>query len=138
MSLRYPDLAALVLRIGFGLYMLLGHGLSKLMHLVDGGDIKFASILGLPPKVCLTLVVIAEFFACIMIIVGYKSRLASIPLIITMAIAAFLVHGSDPFFMQGAEGGSKEPALIYLIGFLAIFLLGSGRYSLDDKVDCVL
>jgi len=138
MSLRYPDLAALILRIGFGLYMLLGHGYGKLMKLIEGGDIKFVSILGIPPSICLTLVVIAEFFACIMIIVGYKARLAAIPLIITMLVAAFWVHGDDPFFMHGAEGGSKEPALIYLFGFLGIYLLGSGKYSLDDKFDSVL
>ena len=138
MSLRYPDLAALVLRVGFGTYMLLGHGLSKFMKLIEGGEIKFVSILGMSPTVCLTLTVIAEFFACIMIILGYKSRLAAVTLIITMAIAAFWVHKGDPFFMQSAEGGSKEPALIYLFGFLAIYLLGSGRYSLDDQFDSVL
>jgi len=59
-------------------------------------------------------------------------------MIITMAVAAFIVHGGDPFFMQGAENGSKEPAMLYLIGFLGIYLLGSGRYSLDDKFDSVL
>lgn len=138
MTLRYPDLAALILRVGFGLYMLLGHGLSKFMNLIEGGTIKFPSILGLPPSVCLALAVFAEFVACILIIVGYKTRLAALPVIITMAIAAFMIHGGDPFFMQKAEGGSKEPAMIYLIGFLAIYLLGSGKYSLDDKLDSVI
>lgn len=138
MTLRYPDLAALVLRLGFGLYMLLGHGLGKLAKLLDGGEIKFLSVLGLSPKMSLILAVLAEFFACILIIVGYKTRLAAIPMIITMLIAAFMVHGSDPFFMYGATDGSKEPALIYLIGFIAIYCLGSGKYSLDDKIDSVL
>ena len=138
MTLRYPDLAALILRIGFGGYMLMGHGLGKLSKLMAGGDIKFISILGMSPTVSLALAVFAEFFACIMIIVGYKTRLAAIPMIITMAIAAIMVHGGDPFFMQKAEGGSKEPAMIYLIGFLAIYFLGSGKYSLDDTIDSVL
>lgn len=138
MTLRYPDLAALVLRLGFGFYMLLGHGLGKLMKLMAGGEVKFLSILGLSPRVSLTLAVLAEFFACILIIVGYKTRLAALPMIITMLVAAFMVHGSDPFFMYGAEGGSKEPALIYLLGFIAIYLLGSGKYSIDDKMDSVL
>lgn len=138
MTLRYPDLAALVLRVGFGLYMLFGHGMGKLLKLMDGGEIKFFSFLGLSPKVSLTLAVIAEFFACILIIIGYKTRLAALPMIITMLVAAFLVHGADPLFMYGAEGGSKEPALLYLVGFVAIYLLGSGKYSLDDKLDSVL
>jgi len=138
MSLQYPDLAALILRIGFGGYMLMGHGLSKLMKLCAGGEIKFFSFLGLPPSFSLGLAVFAEFVACILIIIGYKTRLAALPMIITMLVAAFIYHGGDPFFMQKAEGGSKEPALIYLIGFVSIYLLGSGKYSVDDKVDTVL
>jgi len=138
MTLRYPDLAALVLRVGFGLYMLLGHGLGKFQSLIGGGEIQFPSILGLPASVCLGLAVFAEFLACIFIIVGYKTRLAALPVLMTMIIAAFMIHGNDPFFMQGAEGGSKEPAMLYLFGFLSIYLLGSGKYSVDDKMSSVL
>lgn len=137
MTLRYPDLAALILRLGFGLYMLIGHGLGKFNMLLSG-DIQFPSLLGMPAKVCLILAVIAEFFACLLIIVGYKTRLAAIPMIMTMAIAAFIVHGGDPWFMGRGDGGSKEPAMIYLFGFLAIYLLGSGKFSLDDKLDSVI
>ena len=118
--------------------MLLGHGMGKLSKLMAGGEVKFISFLGLSPTLSLALAVFAEFFACIMIIIGYKTRLAAIPMIITMLIAALVVHGADPFFMQKASGGSKEPAMIYLFGFLAIYLLGSGKYSLDDTFDSVL
>ena len=139
MSLRYPDLAALVLRLGFGLSMLLGHGLGKFTTLLEGGTVKFPGLFGMPPKVCLILAVLAEFFACILVIIGYKTRLATIPVILTMIIAAFWVHGSDPLFTSATNGGgSKEPALIYLLGFLAIYLLGSGQYSIDDKYDSAL
>jgi len=138
MTIRYPDLAALVLRIGFGAYMLFGHGLSKFLKLINGGEIQFPSVLGISPTICLTLTVLAEFIACILIIVGYKTRLASLLVIITMVVAAFYIHAGDPFFMSGSKGGSKEPAIIYLIGFVALYLLGSGRYSLDEKLDSVI
>lgn len=138
MTIQYPDLAALFLRIGFGMYMLLGHGVGKLNKLIEGGDIQFFSFMGLSSKVCLTLAVIAEFLACVLIIIGYKTRLATLPLIITMLVAIFVVHGPDPWFMYGAKGGSKEPAFIYLMGFVSIYLLGSGRYSVDDKFDSVI
>jgi len=138
MTIRYPDLAALVLRLGFGAYMLFGHGVSKFEKLLAGGDIKFVSLLGVPPKICLTLAVLAEVIASVCIMVGYKTRLATIPLIFTMIVAAFYIHGDDPFFMSGSKGGSKEPALVYLFGFLAIYLLGSGKYSVDDKLDSVI
>lgn len=139
MTLVYPNLAALILRLGFGIYMLCGHGWGKMQMLMAGGEIKFPSVLGLSPHLSLSLAVLAEFIACIMIIIGYKTRIASLLMIITMTIAAFLIHSSDPFFMQNATGGgSKEPAIIYLVGFLAIYLLGSGKYSVDDKLDSVL
>ncbi|MBT8231393.1 MAG: DoxX family protein [Saprospiraceae bacterium] len=138
MIIRYPDLAALVLRLGFGLYMLLGHGLSKFNMLLAGGEIRFPSVLGMPPKISLILAVAAEFIACIMIIIGYKTRLAALPMIITMLIAAFVIHSGDPWFMQSADGGSKEPALIYMLGFLSIYLLGSGKYSIDSRVDSIM
>ena len=133
MTIQYPDITALILRLGFGLYMLLGHGYGKLMKLLSGEEIQFISFLGLSPKTSLALTVFAEFIACIFIIIGYKTRFATIPLIITLIVAVFVVHGNDPWFMHGAEGGSKELAMIYLIGFFSIYLLGSGKYSLDDR-----
>ena len=133
MTIQYPDFSALILRLGFGLYMLIGHGYGKLMKLFSGDEIQFFSFLGLPADISLGLAVFAEFIACIFIIIGYKTRLATFPLIITMLIAVFVVHGSDPWFMYGAGGASKEPAMIYLIGFISIYFLGSGKYSIDDR-----
>ena len=43
-----------------------------------------------------------------------------------MAVAAFIVHASDPI-------GTKEKALLYLIGFVVIFLAGPGKYSIDKN-----
>jgi putative oxidoreductase len=93
---------------------------------------------GMSPAIGLGLAVFAEFFACIFIIIGFKTRLAAIPMVITMAVAAFYIHGSDAWFMQATDGSSKEPAMLYLIGFASIFMLGSGKYSLDDKISSVL
>lgn len=138
MTLRYPDLAALFLRVGFGLYMMFGHGYGKFQMLLDGGGSDFPGVLGLPSTLSLTLAVIAEFIACIFIIVGYKTRIASIFVIMTMLIAALVIHGGDPWFMQGAKGGSKEPAMLYAIGFISIYLLGSGKYSIDNKVESII
>ena len=106
--------------------------------LFSGAEIKFPSILGLPPTVSLALAVFAELLACILIIVGFKTRLAAIPVIITMLIAAFMIHGQDPLFMSMSDGASKEPAILYGLGFFTIYLLGSGKYSIDHRVDSIL
>ena len=50
------------------------------------------------------------------------------PPVITMLVAAMVIHGADPF-------AKKEFALLYFFGFLAITLLGAGKYSLDGKLN---
>ena len=124
------DLAALILRVGFGFFMAFGHGLGKLQMLFSG-NVAFPPMFGLSSTVALSLAVLAEFVAAIAIITGLKTRLASVPLIFTMGVAAFVVHFSDPLFATGASGGSKEMALLFFTGFLGTFLLGSGKYSID-------
>ncbi len=127
------DLASLILRVGLGFFMVFGHGLGKLQMLISG-EIQFAALFGLSPAINLTLAVLAEFFAALLVMIGLKTRLASIPVILTMAVAVFIVHFSDPLF-AASGGGSKEFAAIYLIGYLGILLLGSGKYSLDALID---
>ena len=122
---KQNDLAKLLLRIGFGGFMLT-HGLPKLMKLFEGGPIQFADPIGVGPTFSLILTVFAEFVCAILIIVGYKTKWAAIPLVITMLVAAFVIHGGDPW-------GKKEFALLYAIGFIGIGLLGSGKYSIDRK-----
>tara|TARA_R100001369_G_scaffold90003_1_gene128361 strand:+ start:438 stop:809 length:372 start_codon:yes stop_codon:yes gene_type:complete len=114
----------LFLRLTFS-GMMLTHGIPKLLNLVQG-DIQFGDPIGLGPAVSLILAVIGEAICPLLIILGLKTRIAAIPTIITMAVAAFIVHGSDPL-------GTKEMALLYLFGFTVIALLGSGRFSLDRK-----
>lgn len=127
------DLASLILRVGLGFFMVFGHGLGKLQMLISG-EIQFAALFGLSPAINLTIAVLAEFFAAILVMIGLKTRLASIPVIMTMAVAAFIVHFSDPLF-AASGGGSKEFAAIYLIGYLGILFLGSGKYSLDALIE---
>lgn len=119
------NLAKLILRIGFGGFMLT-HGIPKLMKLFAGGQIQFPDPLHLGSTTSLILTVIAEVVCAALILVGYKTKWASIPLVITMLVAAFVIHASDPL-------GKKEFALIYAVGFICIGMLGAGKYSLDRK-----
>ena len=117
------DFALLLLRAGFGL-MMLAHGYPKLQKLLAGGDIQFAAVAGLSPAVSLGLAVFAEFFCSLLLVLGLFTRLATIPLIITMAVAVFMIHGADAF-------GEKEMALHYLVVYVVLLCSGAGRYSLD-------
>ena len=125
------DLALLINRVIFGLFIVFGHGWGKLMRLLDG-DIQFSGVFGLPPVVNLLLAVFAEVVCGLALILGFQTRWAAIPLILTMMVAAFVVHAAHPFFMANAAGGgSKELAILFLAGFLLSFMLGGGKYTID-------
>lgn len=121
----YTNLASLFMRVGFG-GMMLTHGWGKLNKLIDG-EMSFADPIGFGAAPTLILAVLAEFISPIMLILGFKTRLATVLPAITMLVAAFIIHISDPW-------GKQEFPLLYFFGFLGVFLLGSGKYSLDWRL----
>lgn len=120
------DIGLLILRVGMSLAMLIGHGYSKLLNVIKG-NFEFVDPIGIGQAPTLILATLSEFVCAILIIIGFKTRLASIPMVITMFVAAFVYHLNDPF------EGSKEMSILYLIGFTAIALTGAGKYSLDKN-----
>lgn len=111
--------------------MAFGHGLGKFLKLT-AGDMKFASVMGLPPSISLVLAVITEFILPVLVILGFKTSWSAVPTALTMMVAAFVIHASDPWFAANASGGgSKEMAILFMLGFTAVSLLGGGKYSLD-------
>jgi|TARA_B110000305_G_scaffold241669_1_gene316872 putative oxidoreductase len=118
------NIALLFSRLAFSLSMLT-HGYPKLIKLFSESP-TFGNPIGLGEFPTLILAVLAEFIAPIFIIVGYKTKIFALLPIATMVVAAFIVHNGDAF-------QRKELALLYLIGFLIIFLLGPGKYSMDKK-----
>ncbi|SHE70163.1 putative oxidoreductase [Mariniphaga anaerophila] len=123
LPLANVNFALLLLRAGVAL-MMLTHGYPKLMHLLSGEPITFPAVPGLGVTLSFVLTVFAEFLCSILVLLGLGTRLSAIPLAITMAVAAFYAHGSDPF-------ASKEMALLYLTIFVVLALTGGGKYSVD-------
>jgi len=121
---RFYDSALALLRIVFSLLMMT-HGWSKLERILEG-NLSFGDPLGLGSTLSLYLVTFAELVAPIFIIVGFKTRIMALITSFAMAVAAFIAHGADPF-------AKKEMALLYLVGFLTVALMGPGRYSIDQR-----
>ena len=71
--------------------------------------------------------VFGEMVCSMAFIFGFLYRLAMLPMIFTMCIAFFVVHGSDPFAV-------KELAFIYLVVFILLYIAGPGKFSLDHFI----
>ena len=124
MKNNLPNLALALLRIGTAA-MLLTHGIPKIERLF-ADTITFSDPLGIGAAFSLILVLIAEVVAPIFIIIGYRTKIATLFPIIMMTVALLMVHFNDPF-------GKKEKAVFFLLAFLVIFLAGPGRYSIDKR-----
>jgi putative oxidoreductase len=85
------NLAMLLIRLGAG-SMIMMAGYNKLIHFADMKN-KFINFMGLGVTTSLCLVIFAEFFCAIFLMLGFLSRLAAIPLIINMSVALFMAHG---------------------------------------------
>lgn len=124
-SAAINSFAIFLLRVGLGVLMI-PHGYQKLIHFSEY-QMKFMDFLGLGSSITLGLTIGAEFFCSILLVVGLFTRFSLIPLIVAMVVAVFKAHHGDVF-------GDGEHGLLYLIGYVAIFLAGAGRFSLDALV----
>ncbi len=122
------DLGRLVLRLGLGISMLALHGLSKLQGFAELST-KFPDPLGVGSQASLALAVFAEVVGSVLLILGLLTRFAALTSLITMSVAFFLVHKAA---LSGE--GSGELALIYGLGYFALFLAGGGKLSVDQAV----
>jgi putative oxidoreductase len=117
------DFGVLFLRLSLAALMLV-HGLPKLTKLFAGEPIQFADPIGLGMAVSLGLAVFSEVFCSLAIAIGFKTRITSAFLAITMFIAAFVVHSSDSWSV-------KEKAVLYLCGYIVLIFTGGGKYSVN-------
>ncbi len=119
------NIALLLVRISVGI-MMLTHGGPKFMRLLDG-NLKFGDPIGMGSELSFILLVFAEFFCSIFILIGLGSRLASIPLLFTVLVILLVAKGADPVF-------DHVNILAYIATYILLFFTGSGKYSLDYKL----
>ncbi len=120
------SLGLLILRVGVGSLMLFGHGWGKLQGFSQNAA-QFPDPIGLGPQFSMAMAIFAEVFCSFLVIIGFKTRYAVIPLIITMLVAILVIHSADPF-------AKKEFALLFAIPFITLFFTGGGDYSVENIV----
>lgn len=106
---------------------MLYHGYPKFQQLIAGGEIKFADPIGIGTTASFVLTVFSEFFCSLLLLFGLATRLATIPLIISMLVIILIVHGPDTFDI-------KELAVHYLLVYLLLLVAGPGKYSIDRLI----
>ncbi len=128
-SIKYSDngisFAALLLRVALGV-MMLPYGFSKLVNFASKSN-TFADPFHIGSTPSLLLVIFAEVFCSVFIILGLFTRFACIPLIIVATVALGYANHWQLF-----DNGQK-PAL-FLTGFLALLFIGPGKVSLDKLI----
>jgi len=120
------NFAVLLLRLGFGIIMLANHGLDKLMNFSEIQN-RFYSFMGMGPKFSLVLAIFAEVFCSMFVVLGLFTRLAVVPLIITMLVAIFGANATEPLL-------KSEVALLYLTAYIVLLFVGPGRISIDGMM----
>ncbi len=130
-SIKYSagafNFSMLLLRVVFGLLILIKHGYDKLINF-STLQYKFYNFLHLGSKASLVLAIFAELLCALFIVLGLFTRLAAIPLVITMLVAIF---GFD----AGKSFVESEVALLYLTAFTTLLFCGPGKISIDGMIN---
>ena len=89
--------------------------------------------LGLPfPALNAFLATATESLGVILLFLGLGTRLISIPLMITMAVAIVTVHWEHGF--EAGNNGFEIP-MYYLLMLFTLLVFGSGRWSMDYWIE---
>lgn len=130
------DWSSLILRLTLGVVMV-PHGAQKLFGWFGGGGVSgtagFFESVGIPGAL-VYLVILAEFFGGLALIVGLLSRVWAVAIAAVMMGAIFTVHASNGFFMNWFGNQTGEGFEFHLVAIaiaLALAIRGSGALSVD-------
>ncbi len=133
------DIGLFIARISLGI-VILPHGLQKLLGLFGGpgfsGTVDFFVGSGLPSAVAI-LIIIAESFGALGLILGFFSRLAAFGITLIMLGAIFMVHIQNGFFMNwfGNQAGEGFEYHLLALGLsLVVLIKGGGKWSVDKMI----
>ena len=128
-SIKHSDnlasFALLILRVTMG-GLMVPHGYSKLVNFASRSS-NFSDPFHIGHAPSMALVIFAEFFCAVFVIMGVFTRLACIPIVIAMSVAVLYAHHGDIF-------GRGEHAALFLGGFLVLLLMGPGKVSMDRLI----
>ena len=129
-SKKNTNIGLLTLRLCLGI-LLLFHGIANL----NTGYSFIKSLLNNYhiPSILAYGVFIGEIIAPILILIGFKTQLASLTIAINMLVAILLAHSSEILSLNQFGGWAIELQVLYLFLAISLTFLGSGKYILPIK-----
>jgi putative oxidoreductase len=129
----YKYLGLLLLRLGIGGSMIAFHGYGKLVGGPEvwekiGSNMHYLGI-DMMPMVWGLMAALAEFLGSLLIMFGVLFRPAALALAFTMAVAVCR-HLSLPAGMAGAGWSAASHAMELFFVYVALFLIGPGKYRI--------
>lgn len=110
--------------------LMLFHGVHKAVHGIDA--IKVLVVKNGLPELVSYGVYVGEVLAPLFLIIGWKSRVWAAIIAFNMLTVIYLTQMGN-FLKLGDHGSwALELQMFYLLGSLAIVLLGSGRYAVEQ------
>jgi putative oxidoreductase len=122
------DFGLLVLRLWFGLLLLVNHGWPKLLTFSEKAS-TFSDPLGIGHVPSMIGALSGEVICSTLIVLGLATRLAALGAGFTMTVAFVAVHG-----MKLKGTGNGELAFVYLGVCVMLLIAGAGKFSLDRKL----
>ncbi len=129
---KNENVAFLIIRIGIGTMMLM-HGWAKITQGIGPIEGIFASK-GIPTFIAYGSY-LGEVLAPILIIIGYRARLAALIFLLTVIVALLTAHAGDIISLNahGMGGWAAELLGLYIMGGLSLFYTGAGKYAISTK-----
>jgi len=123
------DLGLLILRLTLGGLMLF-HGVAKVIHGI-GGIEGMLSSKGLPSFFAYG-VYVGEIIVPLLLILGFRTRIAALIFAFNMLVALLLAHSADIFSVSKHGGWAVELIALFLFGGIVLFFTGGGKFGLSN------
>lgn len=128
--MRNQYIGLLILRLSLGVLLLL-HGIAKVVRGVGSIKGRLADA-GLPEFIAYG-VYLGEVVAPILLIIGFRTRLAAAVVAINMLVVLFLAHAADIYKLSKSGAWAAELVGLFLFGSIALIFTGGGKYALSTS-----
>jgi putative oxidoreductase len=134
------DIAIMVVRLGLGI-VFFPHGMQKLFGWFGGPG--FSGTMGMftnnmhIPALFAFLAIMAEGLGSLGLITGFLTRIAAFGVAVNMAVAVYMLHWQNGFFMNwfgNQKGEGFEYHLLVIAMAIALIIKGGGAVSVDKAI----